>query len=207
MNSLQFNFNLDFTSLCKLPGLLHVYCTDKENKLLGANELQLNVIKEMYGAEKNEDLIGISIENLFSRVKSNAVSIACNENEQILKSELPMQFNNVWTVTNVWEIKMLTIKMPFYDTNGKLAGVIGISQYINKISLSKLLDFGLTKRQIECLFHLVEGKTAREIAYLLNISRRTVEHYIECIKDKLNCRTKSELICKAIATGFKEEYQ
>lgn len=60
----------------------------------------------------------------------------------------------------------------------------------------------LTARQSECMFFLLRGKTAKEIARILNLSFRTVEGHIEGIKYKLVCSTKSELISKAIA----EEY-
>jgi DNA-binding CsgD family transcriptional regulator len=63
-------------------------------------------------------------------------------------------------------------------------------------------DTPLSERQTECLFFLLRGKTAKEIAKILNISPRTTECHLEEIKYKLNCATKSELIEKAIASGY-----
>ena len=60
------------------------------------------------------------------------------------------------------------------------------------------LNFKLTKRENTCLFYMVRGKTAKEIAGLLFISKRTVEKHIEHIKNKFNCTTKSQLIEKVI---------
>ena len=60
----------------------------------------------------------------------------------------------------------------------------------------------LPPRQQECVFLLVRGKTFKEIAYLLRLSERTVEDYIECIKHKLGCHTKGQVIEKAIDSGF-----
>jgi DNA-binding CsgD family transcriptional regulator len=42
----------------------------------------------------------------------------------------------------------------------------------------------------------VRGRTAKEISEHIKISRRTVEHHIEHIKEKSRCRTRSELVDK-----------
>jgi DNA-binding CsgD family transcriptional regulator len=60
----------------------------------------------------------------------------------------------------------------------------------------------LSTRQQECLFWLIRGKTMKEIAYLLNLSERTIEAYIDNIKYKLGCYTKGQIIEKAIDAGF-----
>lgn len=45
----------------------------------------------------------------------------------------------------------------------------------------------LTKRELHCINYLIFGKTAEEIAIILNISKRTVETHIQNIKRKMNC--------------------
>lgn len=60
----------------------------------------------------------------------------------------------------------------------------------------------LTKRETECLFLLLRGKTAREIGSILFLSHRTVEGRIEKIRFKFNCQTKSELISFALEQGY-----
>lgn len=62
----------------------------------------------------------------------------------------------------------------------------------------------LTKREAECLVCLARGKTAKEMAKILKINHRTVEAFLEKIKNKLNCSTKSQLIEKAIKCRFLE---
>jgi DNA-binding CsgD family transcriptional regulator len=61
--------------------------------------------------------------------------------------------------------------------------------------LDKLLKKakGLSKRELDCLRHLLEGKTSKETATELCLSFRTVEYYFENIKDKLDCSCKKEL--------------
>lgn len=63
-------------------------------------------------------------------------------------------------------------------------------------------EYDLSKRQIECLFHLLRGQSANDIAITLHISKRTVETHIDAIKYKLGCDTKLQLIDKAISTGL-----
>lgn len=60
----------------------------------------------------------------------------------------------------------------------------------------------LTEKQENCLFLLIRGKSLKEIAKILEVSPRTIEDHIEAIKHKLNCQYKSELIEKAINSGF-----
>lgn len=52
----------------------------------------------------------------------------------------------------------------------------------------------LTKRQIQCILRLLQGKTSKEIANDLSISSRTAEMYINQIKQKLNVAYKGDLI-------------
>jgi len=52
----------------------------------------------------------------------------------------------------------------------------------------------LSYRELECLQCLLNGLTAKETARILYISNRTVETYLLHIKEKLQCRTKGEII-------------
>ncbi len=119
--------------------------------------------------------------------------------------------NDEWKVLHV-------VKEPYYE-NDKIAGVIGYSLDITNtyIKLDQILmrerkkidpDFSaqklkfLTVRESECLFFLLRNCTAKQIASILNISYRTVEHYVEMLKVKFHCQTKPELIRKAMQLGY-----
>ena len=56
----------------------------------------------------------------------------------------------------------------------------------------------LNERESDCLRLLVEGKTAKEIAEILFISRRTVENHKNSILKKLNLHKTSDLIKYAL---------
>lgn len=51
----------------------------------------------------------------------------------------------------------------------------------------------LTKRQIDIAELLIYGKTNAEIAQLMSVSHRTVEHYIAAIRERLGIASKAEL--------------
>ena len=65
----------------------------------------------------------------------------------------------------------------------------------------KLAD-RLTSRQREILQLVAEGRTAREIAGILNISRKTVEYHKGNIMRSLSVRTTAELTRYALDHGI-----
>lgn len=46
------------------------------------------------------------------------------------------------------------------------------------------IEVALSTREIECLYYLSKGKSFKEIALILNLSARTIEHYLDNIKKK-----------------------
>lgn len=54
--------------------------------------------------------------------------------------------------------------------------------------------YQLSPREAECMKHLSTGKAVKEIAHLLEISPRTVESYINTVKQKVGCTMKNDLI-------------
>lgn len=54
--------------------------------------------------------------------------------------------------------------------------------------------FIVTPREIECLYHLSQEKTCKEIAQSLRLSPRTVEYYLNNIKEKSGYKTRARLI-------------
>ncbi len=56
----------------------------------------------------------------------------------------------------------------------------------------------LTERQMDCLYYLVKGMTIKQISEKMQLSARTVEHYLEAVKSKLECKTRFDLVDKAL---------
>jgi DNA-binding CsgD family transcriptional regulator len=117
----------------------------------------------------------------------------------------------------------LAVRMPWYDDHNKIIGLFGCSiilgvnslaeslKEITKLGLLTIDNFQaannilgteiekvyLTKREMESLRLYVQGKTAKEIGTILSLSCRTIENYIQNIKNKMNVSTKADLIYAA----------
>lgn len=114
------------------------------------------------------------------------------------------------------------IKKPLMDAKKRVVGVIFHCSPLNKAQIrsvmsadvAKTSDFGadnysineykLSKRERECLSYLLRGKTVREISMILGLSKRTVETYVENVKHKFRCHTRTELLVEAIKKGYME---
>lgn len=70
--------------------------------------------------------------------------------------------------------------------------------YINPIQN----HFNLSQRELECLFLTLREKNAREISLVMEVSKRTVESYLENIKNKFGSNTKTNLIITAVTNGY-----
>ena len=90
-----------------------------------------------------------------------------------------------------------------------LNGSIYVSSRLSKESLERFRDSSraatalhLSPRERETLQLIAEGRTEKEIAFLLNISIKTVGFHRENIKRKLGLRTTAELTKYAIQQGL-----
>lgn len=55
-----------------------------------------------------------------------------------------------------------------------------------------------TSRELECLQWIIDGLTAKQIARQMHISYRTVEAYVQSLKNKMKCHSKIQLISKVL---------
>ncbi len=72
---------------------------------------------------------------------------------------------------------------------------VSLSSYVVRYKI-------LTEREREIAQFVIQGKTAKETAKLLELSYRTVERHLDNIKLKLNCVKKAELIVKLLTEGL-----
>ncbi|MBM3468124.1 MAG: helix-turn-helix transcriptional regulator [Alphaproteobacteria bacterium] len=98
-------------------------------------------------------------------------------------------------------------KLAVYDENFTFFKRRSVSKDIDKTlnflrqtHLGELLlssegySFHLTQRQCECLYYLSHHYTAKEIARFLHLSHRSIETYIQSIRDKIGVSSKSDLL-------------
>ena len=60
----------------------------------------------------------------------------------------------------------------------------------------------LTHQEAKCMLHILRGCTIVKTAQLMDLSDRTVESYLKNIKNKLGVKTKAQLICEIVKSGF-----
>ncbi len=179
---------------------------------------------EHLGALAAKDVLGKSVSDFIHAhyakcLLENDQDILLNQHLKILSEECVRLTDNVF-----WQA--LSIKMPWYNEENKLIGTFGLGiverQHSLPITLEKITKFGLlyepliekkppsikiehlynnihlTAREKEVLSYLIRGKTARDTANMLNLSTRTVEHYLESLKNKFDVSSKAALIEKII---------
>jgi DNA-binding CsgD family transcriptional regulator len=66
------------------------------------------------------------------------------------------------------------------------------------IPVQPLETLGLTRREAEVLKWLAEGKRDKEIATILTISPRTVQHHLAHIYDRLGVETRNAAVVVAL---------
>jgi DNA-binding CsgD family transcriptional regulator len=90
------------------------------------------------------------------------------------------------------------------DENQQIIGYAGVAQLMTNakpISNSIIVLDGdqpveITPKEMQCLTHMMAGRSAKQTAALMKLSQRTVEFHLDNIKEKANCRTKIELLAK-----------
>lgn len=84
-----------------------------------------------------------------------------------------------------------------YTVNGQIIAPISVAEFTKEFNPAYYTG-GLSNRQLECLYFLTQGMTQKQIAHALNLSPKTVEHYLSAIKEKTNCHSRSALIFEAL---------
>ena len=88
-------------------------------------------------------------------------------------------------------------KAPLHSRTKRNAGIMGVTFIETAVQYPE--EIHLTNKQLDCLFYLTKGMTSKEISEKVHLSFRTTQHYLDAIKIKLNCYSRSELVAKALA--------
>ncbi|MCW8400887.1 helix-turn-helix transcriptional regulator [Legionella sp. PATHC038] len=167
------------------------------------------------GFSSREESIGNPWYKLF---KSTSIKPSVENNNEVMKKH---QYKIVEEHANLNDDKplhTLSIKMPWYSNENKVIGLFGCTIVLGNqpladslLQLTKLnllssssfphLPIGaeinsvyLSKREMECLALTIKRKTAKQIGQQLKLSSRTVEEYLNNIRNKMGANSKVELI-------------
>lgn len=208
--------NVNPSSLLKITGNAWVYWKNIRGEYLDCNDLMANDL----GFNSTQDIKGKTDADFLLLKKKETMQYR-EQDKIVLTNRLAYQFQDKATLPEK-QLRFMVIKTPVITKDEELVGLIGVSYIVKETSqnhlkrftkntgnilslnnnsvlkFEKMNDFELTHRQKQCLYLLVHGKTAKEIGKRLGLSFRTIENYIEIIKNKLGVQSKSALIEKTL---------
>ena len=168
-----------------------VYLKDRKGKYLGFNTKCLKIT----GLLSEDDVIGQYDRDLVWR--EQAYILEENDQRAIHTQQPQSVIEPCYCFDSNHLERFLSHKFALKSRTGKIIGTFGISILLDREDLIPKQNM-LTKRQHECLYYLAKGMTMKEIASELKLSPKTIEHYLETVKQKLNCHNRAELIAKAL---------
>ncbi len=195
---------------------------DHSLKSLAAND----ALAKLVGFQRGEDLIGTTDYDVKSKsVELSDIFIA--QDKEVLKGHT-LKTLDICEYHDGKTHMVLTTKSPLRSSSGDIIGVSSSGAIINQADLTVLFtklnkfssiqnpilpqnsflldgikdEYSLTQREREVLFYLCRGQTSKMIARHLALSPRTIEDYIDKLKIKMGCQTKSELQDFAVNKGF-----
>jgi DNA-binding CsgD family transcriptional regulator len=207
----------DVDAICEVPlgalelAPIHIHCKDLTGKYMSSNA---RVWRDA-GLNGRSDLLGRTDLDMDFLSENEAASFRALD-KFVITSKQTHFFSQTVTLANNKKHIALNHKTPLYSQSNKVAGVISFGVVIEQaessffdssypmlnLIFSSRVDLIqlLSARQLSCLYYLVAGFSYKEIAIKLRLSPRTVENYIDAIKTKLDCPTRSNLISFVLAT-------
>lgn len=218
---------IDFHTLCAMasqllttaPGLID--WKNKDCEFLGCNYS----VAKIASINSPEDIIGKNDED-FTWGKNGHAELIRQVDKEALKGQIifdicKVQHPDKQRLLFAKKVPLITkqnciVGVLDYLTEIDDSSIISILSHLEKLNIKITSDVIaiakkyavkdnmhlLSERQKECLYYLLRGATAKEIAKKLDLSFRTIEDYIELIKDKFQCSSKTSLIEKAINFGY-----
>lgn len=211
--------NIDIEHFFDLPAL--VFMKDRIGKYHACNDYAAKQV----GLGEGKDLIGTTD---FDHCWRAEAPFYQSMDKKVIDEQQPLLFIENITTSDQNLLSALTYKIPLQLLSQKTM-VFGMSFIINqgdsipellhgmrvpfnvntkKIVLQErkvsnsIMTNRVSQRQAECLYYLVKGMSARQIADEIGLSKRTIEAYIIILKQKFNCISKYELINKAWELDF-----
>ena len=124
-----------------------------------------------------------------AKMNNNVLDIVCNSVNEILDLN---EEHNISLKSKLKDNLDL-------DSISTLSFLMSLEETLVK---DRYKNIDLSKRECECLFYMLHGQSAQNISNVLGITRRTVESYIENIKNKMAVSSKRDLIDKAHHLGY-----
>lgn len=158
-----------------------------------------------------------------------AADFSINHDQKVVKTNsLIIKEENYIRKIDAITFQAITAKMPWYDSNDKIIGLLSLASTIGApcsiplaeslmvLAKTGLLDqrknmrdldilpgetiagVYLSKREAQCMYYLLKGMSFKKIGIHLGLSNRTIGHYIDNIRGKFNVNSKEALIEKVL---------
>ena len=177
------------------PG--NTFLKDRQGVILYCNQAMANIA----GFDDREKLVGRKDSDFC--LSQRSLDIVLNNDSLVLQTRKTLRCSELAELPCGNILTFQVEKKPFYH-NGKVIGVWGTSMatstLVGKNAQANYFDcrtnqmLKLTSRQKTCLWHLLQGKSAKEVAIDMGLSFRTVENHIYNIKLVNNIRSLRELL-------------
>jgi len=222
VSSQYLNFPIPEESVLRyLPGLMG--WKDPNSRFLATNQ----VSARLFGFNTIEEIVGLSDAEVKCGVAECAQTFVMHDKKVLAGQTLTVL--NIHPYANRQINTFVTSNLPLRDAQGSIVGIFFYSVQLDNVQLQKLFfqlssydakkfmagksvqgsyvvgmpkDISLTRRESECLFYLIRGKTAKSIGMLLGLEKRTIEDYVDRIKVKLGVTSKEALIEFAFNHGL-----
>lgn len=171
----------------------HVFWKNRRHQYCGAN----NRLIHDFGLRDPKDIKNHN--NLDFFTSEIASSLEVNDEKVLRDRKACIFFESGRLNHNGKFLHGITHKIPWFTRSNKLIGIMGLFLVAPESRVDPKNRASLSDRQIDCLYQLVRGHSTKGIAKQLGLSPRTVEHYLENIKIKLNAQTRQELVEKALS--------
>lgn len=207
----------------QMPGFIGIH--DMQSKIVLVNQSAAKIM----GFKSADEVPGTRYADMKCKASEDEESFEAQDKLIFSGKKKKVSFLSYHQYTDGWKL-ILGEKSPLINEDKILVGLMSywsdIIKY-NLVDISRFLinstrkftnlndkkftyliedsideQYCLSNRQLECLFFLIRGKSDKEIAKILHLSPRTVESYINEIKLKMNCLTRSQATEKAINEGM-----
>ncbi|MET3108775.1 DNA-binding CsgD family transcriptional regulator [Oxalobacteraceae bacterium GrIS 2.11] len=179
---------------------------NEDSRYLYVNQHYADIVS----IRKKEDVIGLSVKDL----PTTSSRCASDFNEQDLRVMQSGRHLSAYCVYRIYGAEKLKVyrytKHPYIEISGKTKGVMFFTEEFTQKSLQTIGSIVTSKKRAEniknlidinslsgkmrdVLFYVCLGKTAKEIGLALKLSERTIEAYIDKLKETLNVHNKADL--------------
>lgn len=209
--------------LNQLPGFITVH--DFNSSLIYTNDSAAKLL----GFKSRHDSIGCHFSNMPCKA-SEIASVFASQDQKVLRSRKPLKvIGYSCYVDGTWRAVIGEKKLMHDSESNPIAiichfndftktGVINISAYLiqhyyffqtdkqkqffYEIVNSDNNTLKFTPRELECVFYFTHGFTGSYIASRMKLSKRTVEYYLDNIKQKVGCINKNDALEKLVYLGY-----